>query len=531
MSDSKETSAKTKAYLDPSTYYSSSSRLWLLYNFGLYRREILLFVVIIFGAVGDYLLNASWQEAVTVALVLSFLGFNGIGPTEASRAAREYTSRGQPLPKSFTDLQEWFSSSFAPMGIAAGVGLALVIYGWSNPPQLLFRDFPTTQIFAFVTNVCIMSSVSAWSWSYALKKIARGEFNRIWGGLVVLIPLGLISAATAAISITSGLAHWQDSICTYLPGTALSFYTILSTSSPGFMSPAGFRRYSEELESRTSELQTRLQWLETQEGRETGADYLKRVEATKADLVAASAEIERGKNVLSTYDTQVSKVIARIIAYEARRGEREAIRAKGQVTNGLDAETKSKIDEAISTLAAVPSGEPKPYTGTPQFRLFKEGTTVMNFPLILQVYGFYLPTVSKPEVLKMAQDFDRSTYEGYALASFEYFLRGYEAAEVVWLWNEVQNEASAKHCATYVRDCYEATREYLRLVKDRMGQIQILAEKDPESQYTILIPTTTGSGPGLASGRKIAEKKFEVISTAHKTVEPLLTKLGIDSSA
>jgi len=515
--------SEVKNYLDPSSY-DASTGFFLFYALGRYRRELRYSLVVVGLTVLDYILDASWQEAVTTACLLLFIYFPGLGPTEVSKAAKEYDSKGEPLPKAFSELQDWFSSAFAPMGIAATVTLALVIYGWSSPPQPMFSQFPSTKIFSFFTNVCIMGSVAAWSWSYALKKINKGEYNKLWGGLVVLLPLGVIAFATAEISITSGLAQWEDSVCTFLPGTILSLYATVSTASPGYISPAAFRQHQTALESKKADLQRKLQWMETQKG-SGGEDYEKRQSAAKAELSTIGSEIERRQQVLSIYRVRVSKTIERIAAYESRRREREGIAEKGP-DSGIASDAKSKIDEAVKTLARVPSKEPKSYVNTRQFALFRQSTTVMNFPIILQANGFYLPTVTNPEFLKLAQELDRTTYEDWALTSFEYFLRTREAAEIVWLWSATQSKASARHCITYLRDTLSVNTEYLRLIIDRQERIKALTEKDPESRYSDLIPSTTGPGPGLAVSKRIAEMKLGVISRAYSLVEPFLKEMG-----
>jgi len=516
-------------YLDPGSYDSAPLQVRFPYLIGRYGKEAVILLVIALGGGMDYLFSASWEDALSTVLILAFLYFNATGPREVGNSVKKYAARGEPLPQSFGDLRDWFSTAFGPAGIAAGVGLAIVIFGWSSPTQFLFHDLPLTQILAFITNVCIMFAVSAWSWSYAVKRISRGEFGALEGGLVVLIPLGLLSFATATISITSGLQHWQDSICTYLPGTAISFYTTIKSLPTGFVAPADFRKTLARLEVRQSELSKTLQWLTLKSSGKDDPKHEERLQEAKSELAAIRDFLDRGRKVVLAYDSLVSKIIRFIELYESRLQERVRISSEGSGDRELRPDLLSKLDEAMAKMAPSPKSEPKPYTRTRQFSFFKNYTTVFDFPLILQSFHFYQPLVSTPEALGQADELDRSTYEEYAPASFEYFLRNYEVSEAVWLWSKVQNKASATHCAQFLRDCRNATESFLGVTSARIDRFQEIDKKDPASDYHDLMFSVQGGGPGLSKGKEIAESKLGINNSALKLIEPFLVELGLGS--
>lgn len=511
----------SEPYLNPETYNEAPAYLKAFFYLGHHLKELLIQGALVVLLILAYPTIGSVQETISAGVFIEFFYTSWLIPNDIGKELKSQAERGRPLPESIPEFRRWFTSGFKLAGTMSAAGLALVGIAWTNPPEPIFKIPELIGSIAFFTNASIMSSVSAFAWSRMLKQIEAGRLDKLFGGFEVVAPLGLAASGTVLISMASGLSYLEDSASVFGPAIFIGLYVGRAFFSPGFVSPKTLDTEISKLkEARTKASQT-LQWLEA-DVRKGSNDHDRKIANQRRTIGEIDRTIHTLESGLKAYSILVNKIISLIREYQIRYAERDLI-LKEPLTSP-ESLAKNEVDtitEAISLLAPTPERQPESYLKTRQFNGMRVANTMMDFPIILQGTGMYSPLVTLHKAQRLANKLDTSTYERYAAASFEYFMRVQEMFEVAWLWHEVKSKRSGSHCIRFLEEFERAIEEFNDATSQRIYLFKKISKIDPQSQHQSAMGTVEGGKFGLSKGREIAAARLRAARKACALVRHL----------
>lgn len=462
--------------------------------------------------------------AITDSMIALFLLAQAIIPANLARRAKEVTSHGASLPPSFEEIRKWLKELAAPLTLPVTVTLALVVYSWSASSSSFIVSAGLSPLLALVTDLCLIVWASALVWTRVMNRIKAEKFDSATSGLTVLLPTSIIFLVTSAISIQSGVVHWQDSIVAYLPGALISVYISVRTSVTDVDTPAQVMEKLASLKEARRAQVRRVEWLQAlpRMDKKAKKDY----DRQRNSLSDIDSTISRLTAVTQAYAKLVSEVIDSIKRYEKRRLEREKLLAetaeKGQP---LDSASEELITKAMDWVQPPPPHDPGPYTKTRTFQFFRKSTTVLFFPHILIWKGFYARPMPTPGMQAKTLRFDEVMFSQFAPASFEYFTYRHEVPEVSWLWSRNRSVDSARHCVGFLANLVRVIDEYNTMMTYRESGIAKMAKMQPESGELQAIEAYKGTEMARFASQ-IAPVRLHRAREAWQMVQPIAPTLS-----
>lgn len=476
----------------------------------------------------DTLTGNSAADDLTDSMILIFILTQLAIPYRVTQRAKDLASRGESPPESIKDVRHSLTEAATTLTFVSVITLALLIYGWTASSSFI-QTAGYTRILALITELCLMVWVSALGWRYVMGQILSEKYGSAYSSIAVLLPTGVMFLVTRLISVQSGVPHWQDSIVVYLPAVIMTLYFSISTSGDRIPTPDKVMKQLEKLKKGRGEQARRVEWLQSrgQSQKKEKAKYTRE----KAKLSEIDRTISRYTKAMQTYGELVAGVIASIGQYRRRRAYRDDLLSAGSESgNRLDAGTVELVTKGLDLIRPPPPELPPPYFKTRTFEFMRKSVVFLFFPSVLTWMGLYTRMAPTPAMEAQTLEFDQTMFRKVAPSSFEYYIHRHEVPEITWLWSQVRNVDSAKHCVEFISNLRTCIQEYNQMMIFRESGRMNMAKMQPESGEAESLERLRNTRMNKFAA-SIAPARLHGAREAWKTVQPVIQTLNMPTDS